>query len=214
MNSNGRQGPHCWNASIVVSTRRTHGCCRSICLDRCMDLTAMRRRLSQIILVICLMTVLPAWSEALEVTMNRIDENGRGEMIGTVTVQDTDQGLVMYPNLSGLPEGEHGFHLHSNGSCDPGENADGVAVAGLGAGGHWDPDSTNQHLGPFGNGHRGDLSRLIVDADGKTNTSVVAPRLSIKDLSGKALIVHAGVDTYSDTPPLGGGGARMACGVA
>ena len=77
-----------------------------------MDLTAMRRRLSQIILVICLMTVLPAWSEALEGTMNRIDENGRGEMIGTVTVQDTDQGLVMYPNLSGLPEGEHGFHLH------------------------------------------------------------------------------------------------------
>ena len=29
-----------------------------------------------------------------------------------------------------------------------------------------------------------------------------------------ALIVHAGGDTYSDTPPLGGGGARVACGVA
>ena len=89
----------------------------------------------------------------------------------------------------------------------------GIAVAGLAAGGHWDPDETGQHLGPFGNGHRGDLSRLVVDDDGKTNTSVVAPRLSTADLKGKALIVHAGGDTYRDEPPLGGGGARVACGV-
>ena len=56
-------------------------------------------------------------------------------------------------------------------------------------------------------------ARLVVDDDGKTNTSVVAPRLSTADLRGKALIVHAGGDTYRDEPPLGGGGARVACGV-
>ena len=86
-------------------------------------------------------------------------------------------------------------------------------VAGLAAGGHWDPDETGEHLGPFGNGHRGDLSRLVVNDDGTTPTSVVAPRLSTADLRGKALVVHAGGDTYSDTPALGGGGARIACGV-
>ena len=69
------------------------------------------------------------------------------------------------------------------------------------------------HLGPFGSGHRGDLSKLIVDADESTKTSVVAPRLITNDLKGHALIVHAGGDTYSDTPALGGGGARVACGV-
>ena len=53
----------------------------------------------------------------------------------------------------------------------------------------------------------------LVDEDGTTPTSVVAPRLSTADLRGKALVVHAGGDTYSDTPPLGGGGARIACGV-
>ena len=37
--------------------------------------------------------------------------------------------------------------------------------------------------------------------------------LSTADLKGKALIVHAGGDTYRDEPPLGGGGARVACGV-
>ena len=53
----------------------------------------------------------------------------------------------------------------------------------------------------------------MVNDDGTTPTSVVAPRLSTADLRGKALVVHAGGDTYSDTPPLGGGGARIACGV-
>ena len=53
----------------------------------------------------------------------------------------------------------------------------------------------------------------MVDADGNTTTTVVAPRLSSSDLRGRALVVHAGGDTYSDVPPLGGGGARIACGV-
>ena len=53
----------------------------------------------------------------------------------------------------------------------------------------------------------------LVDAEGNTTTTVVAPRRSVADLRGRALIVHAGGDTYSDTPPLGGGGARTACGM-
>ena len=52
------------------------------------------------------------------------------------------------------------------------------------------------------------------NADGSTTSEVVAPRLRTTDLRGRALIVHAGGDTYSDVPPLGGGGARIACGIA
>ena len=173
----------------------------------------MRRLLAQFLLLIGLLTLTPSWCGALEVTMNRINSKGTGETIGSVTAQDTDQGLVIYPALSGLTPGEHGFHLHSLGSCEAGSTAEGTTVAGLAAGGHWDPDETGQHLGPFGNGHRGDLSRLVVDENGNTNTSVIAPRLGTADLRGKALVVHAGGDTYKDEPPLGGGGARIACGV-
>ena len=44
--------------------------------------------------------------------------------------------------------------------------------------------------------------------------AVVAPRVRLSDLPGRALIVHAGGDNYSDEPAaLGGGGARVACGV-
>ena len=173
----------------------------------------MRRLLAQLLLLVSLLIVTPSWRGALEVTLQRIDTNGLGESIGSITAQDSDQGLVIYPDLSGLTPGEHGFHLHSLGSCEAGQTAEGTVVAGLAAGGHWDPVKSGQHLGPFGNGHRGDLSKLIVDDNGNTNASVVAPRLSTTDLRGKALIVHAGGDTYRDDPPLGGGGARVACGV-
>jgi len=38
--------------------------------------------------------------------------------------------------------------------------------------------------------------------------------LKVKDLKGRAVMVHAGGDNFSDQPAaLGGGGARVACGV-
>lgn len=173
----------------------------------------MRRLFVVLLTVMALLWPAAVQASSLQVTIHSINADGVGEPIGTVSIRDSDQGLELIPNLTGLTPGDHGFHLHETNSCDPAINAEGVAVAGLAAGGHWDPDGSGTHLGPFGNGHRGDLSRLVVDEDGSTPTSVVAPRLSTADLTGKALVVHAGGDTYSDTPPLGGGGARIACGV-
>jgi len=38
--------------------------------------------------------------------------------------------------------------------------------------------------------------------------------LKIADLADRSIVIHAKGDNYSDTPsPLGGGGARVACGV-
>jgi Cu-Zn family superoxide dismutase len=54
---------------------------------------------------------------------------------------------------------------------------------------------------------------LYVSAEGTANTPTIAPRLHLKDLYGLALMIHANGDNYSDTPPLGGGGAREACGI-
>ena len=66
----------------------------------------------------------------------------------------------------------------------------------------------------MGKGHLGDLPALKVDASGKATTPVLAPRLKLAQLSGHSLMIHAGGDNYSDSPEkLGGGGARIACGV-
>ena len=147
------------------------------------------------------------------VTMNLIDEQGIGKSIGTVAISEGPKGLVFTPKLTGLTPGLHGFHIHQNPDCGAGAK-DGKTVAGLAAGGHYDPDGTGKHEGFEGKGHLGDLPALTVDADGVASTAVIAPRLKLADVRNRSLMIHAGGDNYSDQPqPLGGGGARIACGV-
>ncbi len=147
------------------------------------------------------------------VPMNLVDENGVGTPIGSVTISESAYGLVFTPALAQLPPGLHGFHVHANPSCAPGEK-DGKKVPALAAGGHYDPQASNKHGLPWGDGHLGDLPALYVDADGRAANPVLAPRLKLADVHGRSLMVHAGGDNHADHPlPLGGGGARFACGV-
>jgi Cu-Zn family superoxide dismutase len=149
----------------------------------------------------------------LTVSMYKINVNGVGAEIGTVMFQITRRGLRIEPALGGLPPGEHGFHVHEKPDCGPGEK-DGMMVAGLAAGGHFDPDAAGKHMGPEGAGHRGDLPILKVDADGNATEVMFAEHLTVEDLRGRSIMIHEGGDNYSDLPkPLGGGGARIACGV-
>jgi len=147
-------------------------------------------------------------------TVNSISATGVGGSLGTVTFTDSAGGVVITPKLSGLPPGAHGFHIHEKGDCGPGMNQ-GKPAAGFAAGGHYDPDHTKKHLGPLSTaGHRGDLPVLVVDSRGDATKPVIASHLTVAEIRGHSIMVHAGGDNYSDTPaPLGGGGARIACGV-
>ncbi|WP_111415414.1 superoxide dismutase family protein [Billgrantia lactosivorans] len=151
--------------------------------------------------------------ERQDVEMNLVDTDGVQESIGSISYEDTDHGLLLTPDLSELPPGVYGFHLHQNASCEPGEDDSGDTQAAGEAGGHHDPDDAGSHEGPYGEGHLGDLPVLIVNEDGKATLPVLAPRLSAEDLEGRSLMIHEGGDTYTDEPKLGGGGSRMACGV-
>ena len=149
----------------------------------------------------------------MTVKIDLIDAKGIGKSVGTVTIKEIADGLELDTNLKGLPPGEHGFHLHENGSCAAADK-DGTPTAGQAAGGHYDPEATKAHKGPGGGGHKGDLPKLEVDAKGNANVHLKVPGLKLADERGKALVIHEGGDNYSDTPkPLGGGGARIACGV-
>jgi Cu-Zn family superoxide dismutase len=148
------------------------------------------------------------------VNINAISASGLGKVIGTIGISDASEGLVIMPDLTELPPGDHGFHIHVNPDCGPGAGADGQPAAGLAAGGHFDPATTGKHLGPHGQGHKGDLPAMRVDSGGNAMTAVIAPNLKLADVKGRAIMIHAGGDNYSDQPaPLGGGGARIACGV-
>ncbi len=150
----------------------------------------------------------------LRAQMRLAAPSGPGETIGTVTVSDGAKGASFKTNLHGLPPGPHGFHVHENGSCEA-SSANGQVTPAGAAGGHLDPDHTGHHEGPEHDGHLGDLPVLTVAADGSAVVTLVAPRVTdVQVTKGHALMIHAGGDNYSDSPaPLGGGGARIACGV-
>lgn len=132
---------------------------------------------------------------SLDVPINLVSADGAPKPVGNVTVSETQYGLLFTPNLKDLPAGIHGFHVHENGSCEAGTK-DGKKVAALAAGGHFDPAKTGKHLGPYADGHLGDLPALYVNADGTANYPVLAPRLKkISEIKGHALMVHAGGDT-------------------
>jgi len=149
-----------------------------------------------------------------QVTIHQVTAEGIGKSLGTVKIDETQYGLQFTPDLQGLQPGIHGFHVHAKGSCEPGESEGKVGAAGA-AGGHLDPANSGKHLGPYAEGHLGDLPAVYVDDKGSATYPVLAPRLkSLKEIKGKALMVHVGGDNHADHPkPLGGGGARYACGV-
>lgn len=154
--------------------------------------------------------IVPSAQKTVEV--NAVSAEGVGQNLGTITFQDSIAGLVISTNLTGLPAGERGFHIHENPSCAPAEK-DGKMGAALAAGSHLNTNGASNHGTPL-TGHLGDLPALKVAADGTANVRLIAPRLKVADITNRSVMVHAGGDNYSDLPKaLGGGGERIACGV-
>lgn len=152
---------------------------------------------------------LAAHATSLDIPMHRIGPDGIGVSVGHVIVKEGEGRIDFLPALQGLPPGTHGFHIHENAACGAMEK-DGRLTAGLAAGSHYDPDKAGKHLGPEGAGHRGDLPVLVVAEDGTAASGrVTSTKLSLNELHGRSLMIHADPDNYSDQP----GGARLACGV-
>ena len=170
--------------------------------------------LKTLLVLMCMLSLSGfVFAEDIVIKVNLVDEHGIGKDIGTVAASDSKYGLILTPQLNDLPPGLHGFHVHEKPDCSHAMK-DGKAVPALAAGGHYDPAGAGKHEGPYGNGHLGDLPALYVASDGKATLPVLAPRLKVADIKGRSLMIHTGGDNYSDVPaPLGGGGARVACGV-
>jgi len=114
------------------------------------------------------------------------------------------------PRPDSVPPGEHAFHIHAFGKCEPQDFKS--------AGPHFDPDQTRHgYLNPEWS-HAGDMPNLHVPADGKLQVEILVPNVSLSDeaplldAEGSALVIHAGADDYK-TDPAGNSGDRIACGV-
>ena len=113
-----------------------------------------------------------ASAQELSVTMNAITAEGIGEPVGPHDRLDAGR-CHLHRRVTWAPGGEHGFHVHQNGDCAPGPDDTGKVVAGGAAGKHWDPQATNAHRGPEGDGHLGDVPSIVANPDG---TATSPPR--------------------------------------
>lgn len=170
------------------------------------------RRLIEITGVFCLSVATLIAAAAPRGARARI-VNAQGTEIGTATLVPTTDGVAISVNISRLPGGSHGIHIHAVGKCD------GPAFESAGA--HFNPTSAyhgaNSDRDPHP--HVGDLPNLIVGTDGVARVRMVAHGATLGDGpnslfhdGGTSLVVHAKADDLK-TDPAGNSGDRIACGV-
>jgi superoxide dismutase, Cu-Zn family len=153
----------------------------------------------------------PAWARPHAVAhLKDLD----GKPVGIATFTTVNRGVLIEFDLTGLPPGPHGVHLHVSGNCDP---KTGFTSAGpiLQVGALVRKHGYLAEGGP----EAGDLPNQYAGSDGRLHASVVANgfalgngKRSIFDRDGVAIIVDQRGDDYR-TQPLGNAGNRIACGV-
>ncbi|XP_044753520.1 superoxide dismutase [Cu-Zn] 5-like isoform X1 [Coccinella septempunctata] len=139
-------------------------------------------------------------------------ENKEKAIYGKIVFEETDHGILINGNITGLKEGKHGFHIHEKGDIsDP---------KCLSAGGHFNPFNKTH-------GDRNDEIRHVGDL-GNIETIGTTTQFSFFDtiisltgensIIGRAVVIHEnsddlGRDGYADSNTTGHAGARLACAV-
>jgi Cu-Zn family superoxide dismutase len=138
--------------------------------------------------------------------------DAQGKSVGTVILwEEKGGGVGLQVNVENLPPGEHGIHFHQNAKCDPPDFKS--------AGPHFNPDGKKHGFDNPEGHHAGDMSNLMVGADGKSKMNLADQDVNLGDgphslysNGGTAIIIHAKADDMK-TDPSGNSGDRIACGV-
>lgn len=162
-------------------------------------------------------------SGSAELTSRLVDPDGRE--VGVATLTEVEDGTQVDVQVTGLPPGFHGFHLHAVGVCEPDSPSPAdPSMTGdfLSAGGHIGAGETDHGE------HAGDLPLLYVTEAGTGTLTAVTDALTLDQLTdgdGSAVMVHADPDNYANVPEryapggpdqmtrnTGDAGGRIACG--
>jgi Cu-Zn family superoxide dismutase len=128
------------------------------------------------------------------------------KVMGTVTFTKTEKGIRVQADVSGLPPGKHGFHVHEFGDAS---SADGMA-----AGGHFNPHNKEHGSPTAPNRHVGDLGNVEADSAGHATFDLVDPAMSFSgatSILGRGVVIHQKADDFRQ--PDGEAGSRLAVGV-
>jgi len=134
-------------------------------------------------------------------------KTGAGGDAGKVTLTEATKGVLLKVEAKGLTAGWHGLHFHEKADCSKAD------FTSAGAHTHGPEKAVHGLLHPEAN-ETGDLPNLYAGADGVGNAEVFTGLTTLKalrDADGSALVIHAAADDHK-TQPIGGAGARVACG--
>ena len=165
-------------------------------------------RISRMLAIAAMTATFPILAVAADTataTLNGPD----GAPIGTVTLTQGPNGVLVSADVTGLTPGAHGFHIHETGSCTPDFKA---------AGGHYNPGGGGHGILDAGGHHAGDLPNIHAGADGSARADYLTTDVtlaggvanSVFDADGSAIIIHENPDSYGADA---GAGGRVACGV-
>ena len=137
--------------------------------------------------------------------------NAEGKEVGSAALTQTPAGVLINLSVKGLPAGEHAFHVHAVGKCEPPFTT---------AGGHFNPEKKKHGMMASDGPHAGDMPNLHVPTSGELAVDVLNAAVTLEKgkanslfgPEGAALIIHAGKDDYK-TDPTGEAGGRIACGL-
>lgn len=141
--------------------------------------------------------------------------NNAGARIGRAVFTQGPTGVLIRVEAEGLTPGWHGIHLHAVGVCEGP-----FTTAGGHINHHHGPAAPHGLLNPEGPDD-GDLPNVFAGADGRVMAEVFTPRARLAangpgqwllDEDGSAIVIHASADDHA-SQPIGGAGARVACGV-
>lgn len=133
-----------------------------------------------------------------------------GQAIGAANLTDAPDGLIIRVELApgSLSPGWHGIHLHATGDCSD------IGMYKMSGGHVGKMDGGHGLLNPMGP-EKGDLPNIWAAADGSAGYEAFTTLDTLADLTdedGSAIIIHESADDGL-TQPIGGAGARVACGV-
>lgn len=166
--------------------------------------------LTALLATACAKSAAPTTGAETERDATAVLTDRQGAAVAEVRLSESEHGLVMVVEGSGLePLTKHGFHVHEGSYCGPDLQ---------GAEGHCSPDG-RPHGGPHAPDdahHAGDLGNLVTTASGDLSETVLAEDLSLDDgdhpVLGRTMVLHKGADDLS-SQPSGSSGGRLACRV-
>ena len=135
-------------------------------------------------------------------------EHTIGDVQGAIKFkQKPGQPTIIKGIVKGLTPGKHGFHIHEFGDLSNGCDS---------AGGHYNPDGVDH--GNLKQGHVGDLGNIVADKSGTARFQLKAERVELKDVVGRAIVIHADEDDLGkggdeESLKTGNAGERVGCGV-